>query len=252
MIELIIKGLAYPFIGTLIGSAFVYFLKKEPNKKFMIILDSFAAGIMCAASFFSLISPAIEQAQMKGKTDLLVCSLGFFTGIAVFVPIDKLISRYFSRSPVNSGNLLLWAVSLHNVPEGMAVGVVYAGILSGEGSVSNVAALTLSIGIALQNVPEGAIISLPLKAKGKSRNIAFIQGMMSGVAELAAGIITLFLSAFVYSILPFSLCFAAGAMFYVVLKELSCGFSDDKNSSLALIIFATGFCVMMALDTLLG
>lgn len=252
MTSLTIKGLGFPFLGTLIGSAFVYFLKKQPDRKILILLDSFAAGIMSAASFFSLISPATEQAQIKGKTYLLVCCIGFFCGIVLFVPIDRIINRCFADSDSKSGNLLLWAVSLHNIPEGMAVGVVYAGILAGGGGVSITAALTLSIGIALQNIPEGAIISLPLKAKGKSSNSAFFMGLISGVAELSAGILTLFLSSFILSILPFSLCFAAGAMFYVVLKELSGGFSDEKNSGFALTVFAAGFFIMMALDTLLG
>ncbi len=252
LLWLIIKGLFYPFFGTLLGSAFVYFIKKEPDRKFLLFLDSFAAGIMCAASFFSLISPAIEQAQLNGRFYLVICCICVFFGISFFIPLDKLISRIVTDSSEKSGNLLLWAVSVHNIPEGMAVGVVYAGFLSGEGSISVAAALTLSVGIALQNIPEGAIISLPLNMKGKKRNSAFFLGMLSGVAELVAGIITLFLASFIYTILPFSLCFAAGAMLYVVMKELSRGFSDKNNSDFSLLIFATGFCTMMLLDTMLG
>lgn len=252
MASLVLKGLGLPLLGTVFGSSFVYFLRKQPERRLMMILDSFAAGIMSAASFFSLISPAVKQAEANGNIYLLTCCIGFFLGTVTFVPVDRLIKRRFADADVNSGKLLLWAVSLHNIPEGMAVGVVYAGLLAGKGDVGTTAALALSFGIALQNIPEGAIISLPLNAKGKSRGNAFVMGLMSGMAELVAGIAALFLASFVSDILPFSLCFAAGAMFYVVLKELSGGFRDEKYSGTSLTVFATGFFIMMALDTLLG
>ena len=148
--------------------------------------------------------------------------------------------------------MLLLAVSLHNIPEGMAVGVVYAGLLTGNAVIGTAGALTLSLGIAMQNIPEGAIISLPLKLRGVKRKTAFLCGTVSGIAELAAAVITLFLSGFIYALLPFSLCFAAGAMFYVVLRELSVNFTDRKTADVSLFFFAAGFVVMMLLDTYLG
>lgn len=251
MLMLTVRGILYPFLGTVLGSAFVLFMKNKPSSRFMAILDSLAAGIMCAASFFSLILPAITQAEEEGIIPSLSCSTGFFAGVLMFILLSLVTDKILSSENA-SGNMLVWAVSLHNIPEGMAVGVVYAGLLSGNGSVGVAGALTLSVGIALQNIPEGAIVSLPAAARGKKRVPAFLQGTLSGVAELSASVITLFLSSFVYSVLPFSLCFAAGAMFYVVMSELSVNFSRKKNSAISLAAFALGFVVMMLLDTLLG
>ena len=217
----------------------------------MSVLDSLAAGIMCAASFFSLILPAVNQGEADGGLAKLSCSIGFFTGIIFFILTDKLLKKYMSRKNM-SGNMLLLAVSLHNIPEGMAVGVVYAGLLTGNAVIGTAGALTLSLGIAMQNIPEGAIISLPLKLRGAKRKTAFLCGTVSGIAELAAAVITLFLSGFIYALLPFSLCFAAGAMFYVVLRELSVNFTDRKTADVSLFFFAAGFVVMMLLDTYLG
>lgn len=252
MLNHVILGLSYPFIGTLAGSAFVFFMKHSPGKKMMAVLDSLAAGIMCAASFFSLISPALSSASEKGGFALFLCSAGFFTGMSVFIISDKMLKRLFSSAEDYSGKMLMWAVSLHNIPEGMAVGVVYAGILSVTGNVSIAGALSLSIGIALQNIPEGAIISMPLKARGVNKLKAFFYGTVSGFAELIAGVITLFLSSFINNILPFSLCFAAGAMFFVVMSELSSDFSEGKHRNIALFVFSVGFTVMMLLDTFLS
>lgn len=251
MIFLTLRGLLYPFLGTLLGSAFVFFARHTPSRRFMSVLDSLAAGIMCAASFFSLILPAINQGETSGELSMLSCSVGFFTGIILFVFSDKLLKKYLSYKD-DSGNKLFLAVSLHNIPEGMAVGVAYAGLLSGNSVISTAGALTLSIGIAMQNIPEGAIISLPLKARGKNRKTAFLLGTVSGAAELAASLITLFFSGFIYVLLPFSMCFAAGAMFYVVMRELSVNFSDKKTADMSLFCFALGFTLMMLLDTFLG
>lgn len=248
---LTINGILYPFMGTLLGSAFVFFAKSKPTARFMAILDSLAAGIMCAASFFSLILPAVNQGAQVGGLSKLSCSIGFFSGIILFIITDKLLKKYLSTKDL-SGNMLMLAVSLHNIPEGMAVGVVYAGLLSGNSAVSITGALSLSFGIAMQNIPEGAIISLPLKARGEKRTAAFLAGTVSGIAELAAAVITLFFSGFIYALLPFSLCFAAGAMFFVVMRELSVNFSDRKNWDTSLFFFAAGFVVMMLLDTYLG
>ena len=251
MLMLTVRGILYPFMGTILGSALVFFLKNKPSTRFMAILDSLAAGIMCAASFFSLILPAVSQAENQGIISSLSCSTGFFAGIMIFILLSFITGKAFSESDM-SGNMLVWAVSLHNIPEGMAVGVVYAGLLSGNGSIGAAAALALSVGIALQNIPEGAIVSLPAAARGRSKACAFILGMLSGVAELISSVITLFLASFVYSVLPFSLCFAAGAMFYVVMSELSGNFTDKRNCSISLAAFALGFIIMMLLDTLLG
>lgn len=251
MIFLTVRGILYPFLGTVLGSAFVFFTRHTPTRRFMSVLDSLAAGIMCAASFFSLILPAVNQGEALGGLSKLSCSIGFFSGIIFFVMSDKLLKKYLSYKDM-AGNMLLLAVSLHNIPEGMAVGVVYAGLLTGNSVIGTAGALTLSLGIAMQNIPEGAIISLPLKARGRKRKTAFLLGTVSGIAELAAAVVTLFISGFVYALLPFSLCFAAGAMFYVVMRELSVNFTDRKTADVSLCFFAVGFVVMMLLDTYLG
>lgn len=247
----VFRGLLYPFIGTLTGSAFVFFSKRKPTERFMTVLDSLAGGIMCAASFFSLIRPAIEQAENHTVLSRLFCSVGFFSGLVTFILINKITEKILSEKS-KSGNMMFFAVTVHNIPEGMAVGVVFAGLLTGREDVSIASAMTLSLGIAMQNIPEGAIITIPQNMRGKSRQTAFLYGVFSGVAELFAGALTLSAAAFVYGILPFSLCFAAGAMFYVVLSELSGGFTDKKNSVVSLISFDTGFVIMMLLDTMLG
>lgn len=248
----IIGGLLYPFFGTLFGSSFVFFMKNEPHRKMMIFLDSLAAGVMCAASFFSLIQPACDAAEVKGKIPLLLCSIGFCAGMLVFTALDKKLKAVSDEKKDLSGSMLLWAVTLHNIPEGMAVGVVYAGLLTMTENADLAGAVSLSIGIALQNIPEGAIISMPLKAKGKTPLNSFLGGMFSGLAELIAAIITLFVATFVSNILPFALCFAAGAMFFVVLRELSSDFSSEKYCRFSLSVFAAGFTLMMLLDTLTG
>lgn len=252
MSDIVFRGLLYPFTGTVVGSAFVFFMKNRADKKLLSALDSIAAGIMCAASFFSLISPAVSQAENGSKFSLFSCSLGFFFGMLLFIAIDIFIKKVGSSERNRSGNLLIWAVTLHNVPEGMAVGVILSGLMSGSDGVSAAGALSLSIGIALQNIPEGAIVSLPLKAGGVKPLTAFFKGTVSGIAELIAGVLTLFLATFVLQIMPFCLCFAAGAMIYVVLSELSSEFSGGKNRAFSLFLFDTGFIIMMLLDTFLG
>ncbi len=248
----ILLGLLLPLAGTVAGSSLVFFLKRAPDIRFMTLLDSLAAGVMCAASFFSLISPACEKASAQGSLQLFLCSLGFFSGVIIFVIITRLTEKSFSDRTDASGRLLMTAVTIHNIPEGMAVGIVYAGLILTEDFSGLSAALSLSMGIALQNVPEGAIISMPLKAKGTGALRAFVSGFISGVAELIPAALTLFLFSFIDSILPFSLCFAAGAMFFVVMKELSVGFHSGKNRDIALFVFAAGFTLMMLLDTFLG
>ena len=251
MMFLTMRGILYPFLGTVLGSSFVFFAKCTPSRRFMSVLDSIAAGIMCAASFFSRILPAVNQGEEEGGLSKLSCSIGFFVGIVFFVFADKLLKKYLFRNDM-SGNMLLLAVSLHNIPEGMAVGVVYSGLIAGNSVIGAAGAITLSLGIAMQNIPEGAIISLPLNARGKKRKTAFLAGTVSGIAELAAAVITIFFSGFIYALLPFALCFAAGAMFYVVLRELSVNFTDKKTADVSLCFFAVGFVLMMLLDTFLG
>ncbi len=248
----VIKGLLYPFLGTVFGSSFVFFFRNSKNGSLLSALDSIAAGVMCAASFFSLISPAVIMAQGRNKLSLLSCSLGFFCGIIIFILIDIFIRKSNVREKNNRGKLLILAVTLHNIPEGMAVGVVLAGLLCNNPQVSATGALTLCVGIALQNIPEGAIISMPLKAGGENTAVAFTKGMISGIAELSAGLITLLLSSFIEKIMPFSLCFAAGTMIYVVLSELSVEFVKGKGREINLLLFGAGFTVMMLLDTFLG
>ncbi len=251
MFLLIFTGLLLPLIGTALGSGTVFFTKGKQDPRLIAVLDSLAAGIMCAASFFSLIMPALSQAEKQGFIAKFSCSAGFFCGVLLFILLNRLFNRILSKKDV-SGSILIWAVSLHNIPEGMAVGVVYAGILTGKGDIGTMSALALSLGIAMQNIPEGAIISLPLSARGKGKNKAFLSGFLSGTAELAAGIAALFFASVVYGILPFSLCFAAGAMIYVVLAELSSAFSGKETAALSLIVFDFGFVLMMLLDTFLG
>ena len=251
LIFLTVRGILLPFVGTLLGSAFVIFSSRRPSARLLAVLDSLAAGIMCAASFFSLILPAVERAEEDGILSRIFCPLGFFLGVILFVLINKVLDSLLSGRDL-SGNMMILSVSLHNIPEGMAVGVVYAGLLSGNSVVGAAGAMALSVGIAMQNIPEGAIISLPLCARGKTRLSAFLWGCISGLAELIAGVLTLFFSQFIYSVLPFSLCFAAGAMFYVVMAELSRNFHNKKHSDMSLCFFGTGFVVMMLLDTLLG
>lgn len=245
----VIKGLLYPFFGTVLGSSFVFFLKKKENKRMLAALNSIAAGVMAAASFFSLISPAVNQAENKGSLSLFSCSIGLFFGIFCFIIIDLIVNNAYRK---DRRNLLIWAVTLHNMPEGMAVGVVLFGVFSNNSEISVAGALSLSVGIALQNIPEGAIISLPAKAAGEKTPVAFIKGLVSGLAELFAGIITFFFASFVSEIMPFFLCFAAGTMIYVVLAELSVEFVNNENKSTNLLLFGVGFMIMMLLDTFLG
>lgn len=247
----VIRGLLYPLLGTFAGSGFVFFTQSRSSSHMLTILDSLAGGIMCAASFFSLIKPAIEQASVRSVLSLLSCSTGFFSGVIAFIFINKFIEGLL-RSSNKSENMMFLAVTVHNIPEGMAVGVVLSGILFGRSDVSIASALAMAVGIAVQNIPEGAIISLNKHMRGSSRLKAFSYGIFSALAELLAGVITLCFSAFIYGILPFSLCFAAGAMIYVVLSELSGGFNDDKKREISLFSFASGFVIMMLLDTMLS
>lgn len=248
-------GLLIPFLGTALGSSCVFLLKKEINFRVQKFLNGFAAGVMVAASVWSLLIPAIEQ---TGKP--FEAAIGFWIGILFLLLLDNVVPHLHNgsntpegkKSSLSNSAMLLLAVTIHNIPEGMAVGVVFAAILA-EGSVISLsAAFALSLGIAIQNFPEGAIISMPLKSSGLSRRKAFIGGALSGAVEPAAGLLTILLSSHLVPLMPYCLSFAAGAMLYVVIEELIPELSEGAHSNVGAIAFAFGFSLMMVLDILLG
>lgn len=253
-------GILIPFIGTTLGAFMVYFMKHQINKKFQNVLLGFASGVMIAASIWSLLIPAIEMAEERGIIPWLPASVGFLIGIFFLLLLDKLIPHLHTNSSQPEGTpshlskstMLLLAVTLHNIPEGMAVSVVFAGFLSHNAGITLASALALSIGIAIQNFPEGAIISMPLKSEGLSKNKSFLYGMLSGIVEPLAAIITIYLTNIVIPLLPYILSFAAGAMLYVVVEELIPESQEGKHSDLATIGLAVGFVIMMILDVALG
>jgi len=254
----VFEGLMIPFIGTSAGSLMVLFMKKNIKTSVQSCLSGFASGIMMAASVWSLIIPAIEQASEKlGKYGVIHAVAGFCVGILFLMFLDY-VNPHFEESVektkcnIKKKSRLVFAVVLHNVPEGMAVGAIYAGWLSGNTSISASAALALSIGIAIQNFPEGAIISMPLHASGMSKKKSCIHGILSGVVEPVAGVITILLSSIIIPALPFLLCFAAGAMIYVVVEELIPEIAAGDYSRIGTIFFMSGFSIMMVLDVVLG
>ncbi len=249
-----------PFLGTSIGSAFVFFLKGQMNESLQKILTGFASGVMVAASIWSLIIPAMDQSADMGKLVFLPAFTGVWLGFLFLLLLDHVIPHLHMNSdcpegtPCNLGKstMMLFAVALHNLPEGMAVGVVIASWLSGQEGISFAAALALALGIALQNLPEGAIISMPLKSNGMTKGKSFLYGVLSGAVEPLGAVITLLLSGFIVPILPYLLAFAAGAMLYVVVEELIPEMSQGKHSNIGTIFFAVGFTLMMVLDVALG
>ena len=257
--ELII-GLLIPFVGTSLGSACVFFVKKGLNINLQTALSGFAAGVMVAASVWSLIIPAIEQSAGLGRLSFLPAFIGFWLGILFLLILDNIIPHMHINAEESEGpasrlartTMMVLAVVLHNIPEGMAVGVVYAGLVSGSAEISAGAALALSIGIAIQNFPEGAIISMPLYAAGKSKGRAFYDGVLSGAVEPVAGFITVIAAAIIVPALPYLLTFAAGAMLYVVVEELIPEMTEGEHSHIGVLMFALGFSVMMTLDVALG
>ncbi|MBQ8835278.1 MAG: ZIP family metal transporter [Oscillospiraceae bacterium] len=256
----IISAILLPFLGTVIGSALVFFLKGEMNRRLQRSLTGFAAGVMVAASIWSLIIPAMEQSEHMGKLACLPAFVGVWGGFLFLLLLDKLIPHLHMNSqcpegaPCNLGKstMLVLAVALHNLPEGMAVGVVAAGWMMGNESISAAGALALSLGIALQNLPEGAIISMPLKSGGMKRGRAFGYGVLSGVIEPIGAIVTILLAAWIVPVLPYLLSFAAGAMLYVVVEELIPEMSEGEHSNIGTIFFAAGFSLMMVLDVVLS
>ena len=257
---MIFWSLLTPFFGTALGAACVFFLKKGLGDRVQRGLTGFASGVMVAASIWSLLIPAMEQSAGVGGWAFLPAVTGFWAGILFLLGLDHLIPHLHQRSQQAEGprtqlqrsTMMVLAVTLHNIPEGMAVGVVYAGLLSGEGQITMMAALALSLGIAIQNFPEGAIISMPLRSKGMGKAKAFAGGVLSGVVEPVGALLTILAAGLVVPALPYLLSFAAGAMLYVVVEELIPEMSQGKHSNIGTIFFAVGFSVMMTLDVALG
>ncbi len=256
----LINGLLIPFLGTSLGAACVFPMKEHLGVTVQRILTGFAAGVMTAASVWSLLIPAIEQSgETMGRLAFLPASIGFLLGIAFLLLLDKLIPHLHLNSDKAEGLqsklpkniMMLLAVTLHNIPEGMAVGVVYAGVIYG-GRMSSSAALALAIGIAIQNFPEGAIISMPLKAEGMTKSKAFIAGVISGAVEPLGALLTVAAAGLIVPAMPYLLSFAAGAMIYVVVEELIPEMSAGEHSNIGTIAFAAGFTAMMILDVALG
>lgn len=256
----VISALMLPFLGTAMGSACVFFMKGEMSRTLQRALMGFASGVMVAASVWSLLIPAMEQSESMGKMAFLPACAGVWAGFLFLLLLDHVIPHLHLNSECPEGTrcnlgksaMMVLAVALHNLPEGMAVGVVAAGWLSGEEGISAAAALALSLGIALQNLPEGAIISMPLKSEGMKTGKAFGYGVLSGIVEPVGAVLTILASGFIIPFLPYLLSFAAGAMLYVVVEELIPEMSEGEHSNVGTILFAAGFSLMMVLDVALG
>ena len=253
-------GILIPFLGTLLGAASVFFMKDALSDGVQRALTGFAAGVMVAASVWSLLIPAIEQAAGMGKWSFVPAAAGFWIGVLFLLALDHVIPHLHRNSASAEGpksrlqrtTMMVLAVTLHNIPEGMAVGVVYAGWLSSSAQITAAGALALSLGIAIQNFPEGAIISLPLRAEGAGRGRAFAGGVLSGIVEPIGAMLTLLAAQLIVPALPYLLSFAAGAMLYVVVEELIPEMSQGAHSNTGTLFFALGFSVMMMLDVALG
>ena len=249
-----------PLIGTVICSALVFFIKKEINSHLQKTLLGFASGVMIAASVWSLLLPSISIAEENGNISWIPASVGFLLGIFFLLFLDLIIPHLHNNEETPEGpksnfkksTMLILAVTLHNIPEGMAVGVVYASVVAGTQQISLAALISLAVGIAIQNAPEGAVISTPLRTAGMSRRKSFLYGSLSGIVEPIASVITILLTSLVLPILPYLLSFAAGAMVYVVVEELIPDLHEGKHSNLGVISFAIGFVLMMILDIALG
>lgn len=256
----VFQGLMIPFLGTALGSACVLFMKDRMNPMLQRALTGFAAGVMVAASIWSLLIPAMEQSEAMGKWSFIPAVAGFWLGILFLLVLDRIVPHLHMNSDKAEGpesslqktTMMVLAVTLHNLPEGMAVGVVYAGLLTGNSGITATGALALSLGIAIQNFPEGAIISMPLRAEGVSKKKAFLYGALSGAVEPIGAALTILAAGLFVPVLPYLLSFAAGAMLYVVVEELIPEMSEGEHSNVGTILFAVGFAVMMALDVALG
>ena len=254
----IVFSIIIPFVGTLLGSALIFLIKRI-NSTLLKIFSGFAGGVMIAASIWSLLMPSIEMAQSQGVIEWMPATMGFIFGIVFLILTDSFISNVENKLNLNKKNesfknnlMLFLAVTLHNIPEGMAVGVAFAGVISGNVGMTMLGAMSLAIGIGIQNIPEGAIISMPLKSTGISKNKAFLYGFISGIVEPIAAFITLLLTSKITTMLPYLLAFAAGAMIYVVANELIPKAQNGKYSKLGIIGLTAGFLIMMILDVALG
>ena len=253
-------GLIIPLLGTMLGAAFVFLMKDEMSPRLQKTLLGFASGVMVAASVWSLLIPSMEMAADSGRWSVLPAAVGFLLGICFLLVMDELTPHLHigtdkpegPRSHLSRTAMLALAVTIHNLPEGMAVGVVFAGADSGLSGLSLTSALAVSIGIAIQNVPEGAIISMPMRAAGNSKWRSFFIGSLSGAVEPIGGLAIILLASLMTPALPYLLAFAAGAMFYVVIEELIPEASEGEHSNLSTIGFAIGFVLMMMLDVVLG
>ena len=253
-------GILIPFLGTSLGAACVFFMKHDMSERLSRILTGFAAGVMVAASIWSLLIPAMDQSEEMGKFAFVPAVAGFWGGILFLLLLDHIIPHLHRYSVSTEGpksrlqrtTMMVLAVTLHNIPEGMAVGVVYAGYLAVNAKITVAAAMALSIGIAIQNFPEGAIISMPLRAEGMKVSKAFAGGVLSGIVEPVGAMLTILAAGYIVPALPYLLSFAAGAMIYVVVEELIPEMSQGEHSDLGTIFFAVGFTVMMSLDVALG
>lgn len=257
----ILIGIMIPFLGTSLGAAGVYLMKKELNKKINKILLGFASGVMIAASVWSLIIPSIDMSQYMGKLSFIPATIGILVGVMFLYSLDKIIPHMHVDSEHEEGTKkyklskttkLVLSVVLHNIPEGMAIGIVFASVMNEGNAITFASALALSIGIAIQNFPEGAIISMPLKSEGLSKNKAFIYGVLSGVVEPIAAGITIIFSKVITPTMPYLLAFAAGAMIFVVVEELIPEAAEDNFSDISTIAFSIGFVIMMILDVALS
>ena len=247
-----IIGILIPFFGTDLGSAFVFFMSKNINEKFQKSMVGFASGVMIAASVWSLIIPSVEMAQTQNLIKWIPATIGFILGILFLIFINNITDKLENKSDGKRMNMLMFSVTLHNIPEGMAVGVAFAGFLSGNAKIALLEAFVLSIGIAIQNIPEGAIISMPLKIAGEKKRKAFLYGVLSGIVEPIAALITLMLTKIIVPILPYLLSFAAGAMIYVVSEELIPEMHSGDKSRVGVIGLGIGFVLMMILDITLS
>lgn len=253
-------GIMIPFFGTVLGSACVFFMKKGMSENLKRALSGFAAGVMVAASIWSLIIPAMEQSENMGKWSFVPAAVGFWLGILFLLLLDHIVPHLHQnasqaegpKSHLKKSTMMILAVTLHNIPEGMAVGVVFAGFIAGKSNITAAGVLALSLGIAIQNFPEGAIISMPLKSEKMSKPKAFLSGAASGIVEPIGALITIAAAGIVIPVLPYLLSFAAGAMLYVVVEELIPEMSAGEHSNLGTVFFAVGFCLMMILDVALG
>lgn len=256
----VLIGLMIPFAGTVLGSSMVFFLRKEMSELLQKALLGFASGVMIAASIWSLLDPAIEMASEQGTVAWIPAAVGFLFGMGFLLLLDSVTPHLHLESDEPEGipsklkksTMLMLAVTLHNIPEGMAVGVTFAGAISGNSLISLAGAFTLSLGIAIQNFPEGAIISMPLKGNGLSKGKSFVYGVISGAVEPVAAFITILLTNLILPMLPYMLSFAAGAMIYVVVEELIPESQTGRHTNIGTIGVALGFTLMMVLDVALG